>query len=224
MIGGSAILLLLTLGQSCSAEYGGVQDSLVKRGYILHSLEGGNPRYTTLVRRNFLRFGKRSGAPPPPGEDLADSIIQASGKIDATKRTRNFIRFGKRSASRPPPPPIPIAHEPEEEDLAAPDASSSYDEDDYSEALMAAMMANQVKRDSRMRRVSNFLRFGKRAAPAAPVAAAGPAANGPAAATAAAGHSAPICEDYLPPGFCTQLQLAKYGTQKKIKPFLRFGR
>ena len=29
-------------------------------------------RYTTLVRRNFLRFGKRSGAPPGP-EGMADA-------------------------------------------------------------------------------------------------------------------------------------------------------
>jgi hypothetical protein len=70
-------------------------------------------------------------------------------------------------------------------------------------------MADLVKRDSRMRRVSNFLRFGKRAAaPAAP----------------AVSQLPPVCEEYLPPGFCTQMQLAKYGTQKKIKPFLRFGR
>ena len=30
-------------------------------------------RYTTLVRRNFLRFGKRSGAPPGPEGVMADA-------------------------------------------------------------------------------------------------------------------------------------------------------
>ncbi len=35
-------------GQAYSAEYSGGQDALVKRGYILHSLEGGNPRYSLL--------------------------------------------------------------------------------------------------------------------------------------------------------------------------------
>lgn len=30
-------------------------------------------RYTTLVRRNFLRFGKRSGAPPGPEGMMADA-------------------------------------------------------------------------------------------------------------------------------------------------------
>ena len=92
------------------------------------------------------------------------------------------------------------------------DEATETADDDETDYEAAAAMADLVKRDSRMRRVSNFLRFGKRAAPAA------------ASVPHPLAQSTPICEDYLPPGFCTQLQLAKYGTQKKIKPFLRFGR
>jgi hypothetical protein len=126
---------------------------------------------------------------------------QASGKMAANKRTRNFIRFGKRS-------PLPSFLPP-----FIDDDTTTTDTDDAAPSIAdydpAALMADLVKRDSRMRRVSNFLRFGKRAAVPA---------------SAGSQLSPPICEEYLPPGFCTQLQLAKYGTQKKIKPFLRFGR
>jgi hypothetical protein len=123
----------------------------------------------------------------------------------ANKRTRNFIRFGKRSPLPPPflPPFIDDDMPPSESDDAAPPSIADYD--------AAALMADLVKRDSRMRRVSNFLRFGKRAAAPAPAVSQLPLPP-------------PMCEEYLPPGFCTQMQLAKYGTQKKIKPFLRFGR
>jgi hypothetical protein len=96
------------------------------------------------------------------------------------------------------------------------EARTNEDDRDFADNTAAAAdLGDFDKRDSRMRRVSNFLRFGKRAAfsPSAVNLSLQPPPPSP-----------PICEDYLPPGFCTQIQLAKYGTQKKIKPFLRFGR
>merc|ERR1712130_119340 len=61
-------LLLFSLTATCQAVFyqGGVGDLLNKRGnFIIHSSANGKPRYTSLVRRNFLRFGKRSGTFPP---------------------------------------------------------------------------------------------------------------------------------------------------------------
>jgi len=63
-----------------------------------------------LVRRNFLRFGKRSGSPPAtedesqlrqqlqqagPGEQY--ELMLMSGKHPHKSKTRSFLRFGKRA-------------------------------------------------------------------------------------------------------------------------------
>jgi len=55
-----------------------------------------------LVRRNFLRFGKRSGSPPAAsgdvgeGEQFEASVM--SGQHPHKSNTRSFLRFGKRAA------------------------------------------------------------------------------------------------------------------------------
>merc|ERR1711936_199458 len=119
-----APLLLFSLTATCQASYyqGGVGDLLNKRGsFIIHSPANGKPRYTSLVRRNFLRFGKRSyGAFPPlasSGERERGDDEMEEGELlppfeeeqhephlvveDPVKRARNFIRFG-RAPARPP--------------------------------------------------------------------------------------------------------------------------
>merc|ERR1712018_946513 len=70
MIPWASLLLLSFATSTCQAAYfqggAGVGDLLNKRGnFIIHSSANGKPRYTSLVRRNFLRFGKRSGTFPP---------------------------------------------------------------------------------------------------------------------------------------------------------------
>eukprot|EP00088_Acartia_fossae_P057924 TRINITY_DN6765_c0_g1_i15.p1 TRINITY_DN6765_c0_g1~~TRINITY_DN6765_c0_g1_i15.p1 ORF type:complete len:182 (-),score=35.08 TRINITY_DN6765_c0_g1_i15:483-1028(-) len=101
-------------------------EPLVKRGYVIHNANTGYPRYTTLVRRNFIRFGKRSGgganaaftdehsnnaapsfrAPPAAMTDPESYLTRESMGYDdddtqdtfhQSKRDRSFIRFGKRA-------------------------------------------------------------------------------------------------------------------------------
>jgi len=116
-----------------------VNSGPVKRTYVIHRGANGEPRYTTLVRRNFLRFGKRSGAPPGP-EGMADAERNKfDSDYDPTfedlkkeKRARDFIRFGKRGTE-------------DMEDTFTNDQSQS--------------MQFPYKRFGR-RRMSNFLRFG----------------------------------------------------------------
>jgi len=116
-----AHLLLFSLTATCQASYyqGGVGDLLNKRGsFIIHSPANGKPRYTSLVRRNFLRFGKRSGGFPPlasslegerggedgeempfeeeTGEEQQEPLFPPHYEFEApAKRARNFIRFGR---------------------------------------------------------------------------------------------------------------------------------
>merc|ERR1711899_131946 len=71
MIPWASLLLLSFATATCQAAYFqggvGVGDLLNKRGsFIIHSPANGKPRYTSLVRRNFLRFGKRSDGTFPP--------------------------------------------------------------------------------------------------------------------------------------------------------------
>merc|ERR1712038_1970904 len=86
----------------------------VKRTYVLHRGPNGEPRwYSSLVRRNFLRFGKRNGgslleAPGYSGvRPQSDSFFNHLDRIPIAelrgpeqkpqlKRARDYLRFGKR--------------------------------------------------------------------------------------------------------------------------------
>ncbi len=74
-------------GQAYSAEYSGGQDALIKRGYILHSLEGGNPRYRVLysVPAGYILHYLEGGNPRfrvlssvPPGTMKGQAWIHSS--------------------------------------------------------------------------------------------------------------------------------------------------
>jgi len=128
--------------------------SPVKRTYVLHRGANGEPRYTPLVRRNFLRFGKRSGGVggkinrDPTDylfdrsvEDEFDKSYNGHNKEEmgnVYKRARDYLRFGKRA---------------EEEE----DGLEDLNEDDIDSPDMARLFP--YKRFGR-RRMSNFLRFG----------------------------------------------------------------
>merc|ERR1712062_836802 len=122
-----------------------------KRTYVLHRGPNGEPRYSSLVRRNFLRFGKRSGgsllgAPDYSGvRPQSDSFFNHLDRIPIAelrgpeqkpqlKRARDYLRFGKREEM----------------------GTEGDEENDYIEDEELNFPAKRYGR----RRISNFLRFG----------------------------------------------------------------
>ena len=115
-------------------------------------LENPEPR---LVRRNFLRFGKRSDpesgtwmkreSENGPGELFESTIV---GLHPHRSSPRSFLRFGKRSSfSRP-------------ESVIALNRDDLDDDDDE-----IAISADELEEMLKMKRADNFLRFGKRHLP-----------------------------------------------------------
>merc|ERR1711953_543240 len=117
-----------------------------KRTYVLHRGPNGEPRwYSSLVRRNFLRFGKRNGGSPLGESDNSelqhnnffnsfDRVPSAEELKPQVKRARDYLRFGKREVI----------------------GTEGIGENDYIENEEFNF---PVKRYGR-RRISNFLRFG----------------------------------------------------------------
>ena len=52
-------------------------------------------RYTTLVRRNFLRFGKRSGAPPGPEGGMMAAAERNNIDADYEPTFEDLVRLPK---------------------------------------------------------------------------------------------------------------------------------
>jgi len=116
---------------------------LVKRGYILHNRESGHPRYTTLVRRNFLRFGKRGGS-----TSAGDGVPTAPVAEPDLHRTDDLV-----NVMDPILDSLPAQYDREE--LAGPG-----DVDDYGTATDQDYPL--IEGSHMDKRTRNFIRFGKR--------------------------------------------------------------
>lgn len=120
--------------------------------------DGPEPR---LVRRNFLRFGKRSDPEPGPwmkresengpGEIYESTVV---GLHPHRSSPRSFLRFGKRSGF-PRPDSVIALHR---DDLDDDDADA-----DTADAI--PFSAEELEEMLKMKRADNFLRFGKRYLP-----------------------------------------------------------
>jgi hypothetical protein len=117
--------------------------------------DGTEPR---LVRRNFLRFGKRSDpeagawmkreSENGPGEIYESTVV---GLHPHRSSPRSFLRFGKRSGFSRPDSVITMHRD----DLV----------DDDADANDIPFSAEELEEMLKMKRADNFLRFGKRYLP-----------------------------------------------------------
>jgi len=132
------------------------QGPLAKRGYILHNMENGNPRYTTLVRRNYLRFGKRSDPGLLVAEEGTNDIEPKEDQDDIEKRTRNFIRFGKRGVEEEVDPVYRNRRVSNYLRFGRSQPNTPRCEDVYTDE-----MCDQMEMELSKRRVQQYLRFGR---------------------------------------------------------------
>ena len=107
-----------------------------------------------LVRRNFLRFGKRSD--PESGASMKRESDNGPGEIyESTilglhphrSSPRSFLRFGKRSS------------------FSRPESVIALNRDDFADDDEIPFTAEELEEMLKMKRADNFLRFGKRYLP-----------------------------------------------------------
>eukprot|EP00090_Calanus_glacialis_P024086 TRINITY_DN37401_c0_g1_i2.p1 TRINITY_DN37401_c0_g1~~TRINITY_DN37401_c0_g1_i2.p1 ORF type:complete len:178 (+),score=49.98 TRINITY_DN37401_c0_g1_i2:32-565(+) len=143
-----------------------------KRTYLVHRGNNGKPRYTSLVRRNFLRFGKRSG-----GDAIEIPEEEGTEEMEENEKLNKFISFFQHFNAVPLQQEIPEEIEEDQTDYPdfskeergpnfirfgkrAQEVGNDYNNDfDYN---MDTNGDTKWKRSGRRRKMSNFLRFGRR--------------------------------------------------------------